>query len=72
MIYIAVQLIQIFSAHGSSQPASHGRGSEVVQEVLADLKIRCFVPAKIVLYQSFHELVNEYYKRQKLILINSY
>ena len=30
MIYIAVQLIQIFSA----QP----RGSEVVQEVLADLK----------------------------------
>ena len=36
MIYIAVQLIQIFSAHGSSQP----RESEVVQEVLADLKTK--------------------------------
>ena len=35
MIYIAVQLIQIFSAG----PATGGRGSEVVQEVLADLKI---------------------------------
>ena len=33
MIYIAVQLIQIFSAGPASQP----RGSEVVQEVLADL-----------------------------------
>ena len=35
MIYIAEQLIQIFSAGPASQP----RGSEVVQEVLADLKI---------------------------------
>ena len=39
MIYIAVQLIQIFSAGPASQPASQPRGSEVVQEVLADLKI---------------------------------
>ena len=36
MIYIAVQLIQIFSAG----PATGPRGSEVVQEVLADLKTR--------------------------------
>ena len=34
MIYIAVHLVQIFSAGPASQP----RGSEVVQEVLADLK----------------------------------
>ena len=35
MIYIAVQLIQILAR---VQPASQPRGSEVVQEVLADLK----------------------------------
>ena len=34
MIYIAVQLIQIFSADQASQPAT-----AVVQEVLADLKM---------------------------------
>ena len=36
MIYIAVQLIQIFSAYGST---GHRSRVTVVQEVLADLKI---------------------------------
>ena len=49
MIYIAVQLIQIFSAG----PATGPRGSEVVQEVLADLKSCITDMTKIVEYLRF-------------------
>ena len=50
MIYRAIQLIQIFSAGPATGPASHGRGSEVVQEVLADLKITLYEPIHVCLH----------------------
>ena len=39
MIYRAIQLIQIFCAHGRTDERTNGR-TKVIQEVLADLKIQ--------------------------------